>query len=425
MFAVLVGSLLPNVLLGQATKLDHGMEEFRAGDYEKALEYFSEAINTDRQMTPAMFCEAYYYRGLTYVRLHNEAFSGEDQSMQKRYYDALLSAYKDYKSSLGYDDGTFWQKIDMELKTLHHALLEEGLTSLNLYNDQVFNGKADAKILQRAQDYLEAAFEIRENYLVCDLLGQVYLDLGKKGEAANYFRKAMNQYSDKLPDEPDFLMAYVYYRLAAIYKTDSINTAMQYCNQGQALMASEYARYLGMKDKLKPGRAKQMQDQYELAVKDLENLKLDLYLNDRDSIVQALHVFEQKLEQSPDNVDFLIGYASLLEKSDKGKAIATYKNALALDPHNTIALFNAGALYYSKGKELFDAAQDTKDNKQYDLLTEEGKKEFASARGYFERALQEEPTSQETIQALKTIAIALDDPDGYQKYKDMENKAGN
>ena len=152
----------------------------------------------------------------------------------------LLLAYQDYKKSLGYDNGDQWKKIDLEIKNLHHALLQEGLASLNEYNDLVFNGKTDPEILARAEDYLVSAHEIRETYLVCDLLGQVYLDKGQKQEAAGYFTKAEKLYSEKLPQEPDFLMAYVFYRLAAIHKPDSIRLAMQDDQRGLILMESEH-----------------------------------------------------------------------------------------------------------------------------------------------------------------------------------------
>ncbi len=33
-------------------------------------------------------------------------------------------------------------------------MLQEGLTSLNEYNAMVYNGKADPKVLTRAEDYL-------------------------------------------------------------------------------------------------------------------------------------------------------------------------------------------------------------------------------------------------------------------------------
>ena len=92
-------------LVAQVTKLQTGKEYFMDADYFKALEYFNQAITTDRNMTAEMFTEAYYYRSLTYIRLHNQSFTTEDKELQKRFADALLLAYEDLKSSLGYDDG--------------------------------------------------------------------------------------------------------------------------------------------------------------------------------------------------------------------------------------------------------------------------------------------------------------------------------
>jgi tetratricopeptide (TPR) repeat protein len=408
----------------QNSKLQMGKDHFMDGSYEKALVYFNQVISQSRSMTPEMLTEAYYYRGLTFVRLHNEAFTGENKEAQKLYKDALLSAYRDYKASVGYDNGDLWKKIDLEIKNLHHALLQEGLASLNEYNELVYTGKTDTKLLSRAEDYLVSAHEIRETYLVCDLLGQVYLDKGQKKEAADFFAKSEKLYTEKLPEEPDFLMAYVFYRLAAIHKPDDIRLAMQDDQRGINLMVSEYDRFNAIKGKLTPERAKQMEDQYQLAIQDLNNLKLDLYLSNADLYVEALNVFEEELSKNPDNVDLLIGYASLLEKSDKEKAIITYQKALSSDPANKIALFNLGALYYAKGKDLFDAAQNTTEDKQFEILIAEATASFEKAKPYFEQALAADPSSLEAIRALKTIAYVLDDQDAYNKYKEMESKAG-
>jgi tetratricopeptide (TPR) repeat protein len=410
---------------GQKTKLEQGKDYFMEGSYARALEMFNQTVSQERSLSPAMLSEAYYYRGLTYVRLYNEAYTGDDKEEQKIYKDAMLSAYRDYKKSLGYDNGDLWKQIDLEIKNLHHALLQEGLAALNEYNDLVFNGKADPEILARAEDYLVSAHEIRETYLVCDLLGQVYLDKGQKQEAAGYFAKAEKLYTDKLPPEPDFLMAYVYYRLAAIHKADSIRLALQDDQRGLILMESEHARFIGLKDNLATEKVQQMEDQYQLAMRDLNNLKLDLYLSDSTLYVEALHVFEEELLNKPGDINLLIGYASLLEKTDKEKAIQAYKNALAVDPRNALALFNLGAMYYAKGKTLFDLSQKTSDKKQFDLLLESALADFETARPYFEQALAQDPSSSETIEALKTIAFVIDDQPAYEKYQDMESKLGN
>lgn len=406
----------------QTKTLEQGKEYFTAASYAKALEMFNQTIRQERSLAPEVLGEAYYYRGLTYVRLYNEAFGGQNKDDQKLYKDALLLAYRDYKKSLGYYNGEQWKKIDLEIKNLHHPLLQEGLAALNEYNDLVFNKKTDPELLVRAEEYLEAAHEIRESYLVCDLLGQVCLDKGQKQQAAIYFTKSEKIYSEKLPQEPDFLMAYVFYRLAAIHKTDSIRLAMQDDQRGLVLMESEHTRYLGLKDKMTAERAVQLEDQYQQGLRDLNNLKLDLYMSDTALYVEALHVFEQELAKKPKDIDLLVGYASLQEKSDKEKAITTYKKALEIDSNNTMALFNLGALYYAKGKALFDKSQEITDKKQYEIIVKEAMSDFETARPYFERALVQDPSSLETVQALKTIAFVMDDQPSYQKYQDMESQ---
>jgi tetratricopeptide (TPR) repeat protein len=419
---MLSGVLYSTPVTAQTSKLQQGIDHFMDGSYYKAMEYFNQAISTDRTMSREMLTQAYYYRGLTYIRLYNEAYSGDSKEDQGIFRDALLDAYKDFKSGLGYDDGKAWKQIDLEIKNLHHPLLQEGLISLNTYNDLVFNKKPDPKVLARAEEFLLAAHEIRESYIVCDLLGQVYLDKGQKGEAAVLFEKSEKLYNEKLPEQPDFLMAYVFYRQAAIHKQDDIRLAMQDNQRGLNFLESEYTRFIFMKDKLEPTRAKELESQYKQAIQDLNNLKLDLYLSNTDEYVEALHVFEEQIAAEPENVDILVGYASLLEQSDKERAILTYKKALGMDPKNPIALYNLGALYYSKGKDLLETAGKTTDDTQYNILTEEAMSNFRTAQTYFEQALAGDPASIEIVQALKTIAFILDDLASYDKYKDLESK---
>lgn len=414
--------LFAPMLAAQVMQFEQAKKYFSDGQYYKALEFFNQAINQERSGNGDLLTEAYYLRGITYIRLYGEAFAGDNQEEQKRFEDALLSAYRDFISSLSYDKGSYYKKIDLEVKNLHHSLLQEGLKSLNEYNDLVFNGKTDPKLLKRAEDYLTAAHEIRDTYLVNDLLGQVFLDKGMKKEARGYFSSSAELYSQHLPDEPDFLMAYVYYRLAAIDKQDSIRIALLDAERGIKLMESEYNRFNSIKANLAPPRIDELENQYALAMNDLEDIKLDLFLSSQELYVEALHVFEEKLLASPGDVDLLIAYASLLERSDKQKAIETYQKVLGINPENRLALFNTGALYYGKGKELFELAQKEDISKQYQILTEEAIQDFELSRPYFEKVLELDPASLDAILALKTIAYILDDKESYLKYQVMENE---
>ena len=419
---IILAVLMPGNILAQDVNLKKGMDSFQAGDYQKALEYYTISIRDEKELTSEMLAQAYYYRGLTYVRLYNQAFSGDDLNLKKSYNDALLLAYQDYRTSLNHSRGELWKPIDLEMKNLHQPLLQEGLKTLNQYNQSVYEGKPDKGLLKRAEDYLTAAHEIRESYLVCDLLGQVYLDKGLKEEAAVYFEKAEKLYTEKLPPEPDFMMAYVFYRLAAIHKSQGIRLALQDNQRGINLMESEYSRYLLMKDSFKTEKAARLEKQYQLGMKDLNALKLDLYLSDTSLYVEALHVFKEEMSEKPNDINIMTSYASLLEKSDREEALKIYQSILAIDSVNSIALFNSGALHYAKGKDLLETARTTSDESQYAILIQNAHEEFSRAGNYFERALKTDPESLEIVNALKTIAFVLDDKTKYLLYQEMERK---
>jgi len=410
--------------MAQLMQFQQGKKLFIEGDYQRSLDYFNQAISQERSGNQELLAEAHYLRGLNYIRLYGEAFAGDNTALQKRYADALLSAYNDFVSSLKYDKGQYWQRIDNEMKNLHQPLLQEGLKSLNEYNDLVFNGRTDKNLLKRAEDYLMATHDIRDSYLVNDLLGQVALDKGNKDEAEKYFSRAEKLYTDSPPDEPDFLMAYVFYRLAAIHKTGDIRKAMDDARRGTRLMESEYDRFSKMKYNMAPPRIMQLEEQYRLAMQDLHNLTLDLHLNSPDMYVEALGVFEEELAADPENINVLTGYASLLEKTDKTGAIKVYEKILALEPDNQVVLFNLGVLNYTRGKEMFDLAQTTTDNDQFSLLLEEATQYFDIAKPYFEKVLSIDPKSLDAVQALKIIAFVLDDKEDYLKYQALEKDLG-
>lgn len=416
----LMGILLAFPSVAQLSKLQIGRDYFVNGDYRKALEYFNQAIDQDKSVSWDLLSEAYYLRGVTYIRLYNQAFTGSDPAQKKLYRDALLSAYRDFKSSIEHDEGQLLDEIDQELKNLHHPLLQEGLASLNDYNTTVYDGKPDDRQLKRAEDYIVAAHEIRENYLVCDLLGQVCLDKGMKTEAESYFVKSEKLYREYLPDMPDFMMAYVFYRLAAIHKDTDIDRAISDYERGYKLMESEYIRFQPMKSSLGQERANELDDQYRLAMSDLHNLKLDLYAGRTGHLSESLLVFEDELAKNPGDVKIMTGYASLLENIDPDKAIEEYEKILDLDSLNTIALFNLGALNYDKGKKLFESAQQSEDKKLVKEWENDATTYFLVAKRFFEKSLSVEPGSAETINALKTIAFVLDDKKAYKYYEEME-----
>ena len=410
--------------VAQLMQFQQGKKLFMEGDYQKSLDYFNQAISQERSGNRELLAEAYYLRGMNYIRLYGEAFSGDNATLQKRYADALLSAYNDFISCLKYDNGQYWQRIDNEMKNLHQPLLQEGLKSLNEYNDLVFNGITDKNLLKRAEDYLTAAHDIRDSYLVNDLLGQIALDKGQNEEAGKFFSRAEKLYTENLPDEPDFLMAYVFYRQAAIHKTTDIRKALDDARRGLRIMESEYERFSRMKYDMAPPRIMELEDQYRLAMQDLNSLTLDLHLSAPEMYVEALDVFEKELAEEPDNVNVLIGYASLLEKTDKQKAIGIYEKVLALEADNEVVLFNLGVLHYSRGKEMFDLAQNTSDNDQFSILLEEATRSFDIARPYFKEVLALDPRSLDAVQALKIIAFVLDEKEDYLKYQAMEKDLG-
>jgi tetratricopeptide (TPR) repeat protein len=131
------------------------------------------------------------------------------------------------------------------------------------------------------------------------------------------------------------------------------------------------------------------------------------------------------LENEPDNkqLHFSLGvvYDNL---GDSEKAIKAYEDAIAIDSDYFDAIYNLGALYFNKGVEMNNAANDITDNKKYAEAREEAKQVFIKSKPYLEKAHGLDESDLGAIQSLSQLYALLNETENYQAMKAKLEKAG-
>ena len=409
--------------IAQDSKVSTGMVDFNSQDYAKALKSFNVALENPGMLKAKNQPKAYFYRGQTLVRLYAQYYRDKETEKLKGLSDAYLRAYDDYQAALSVDaDGKWKSKIEAQLLLINGQLLNQGLTSLNRAN-KATTEEDKAKEYALSMRYLNGAATIDPtNYMAYDLRAQASLAQEDTVAAKNDFKTAITKFKETLPAQPDQLIGYSFYRLALIerYRDNDLEASLKTISDGAATVDAEHKRLEGMKANFTPEDWASIEKQYNDAKKDLNAFKLDIYLNSPDKLQEALKEFETAIQNEPNDYIKHVAYASLLEKIEPKKAVDIYLKAIKIDDTKELAFFNLGALYNNIAKELFDKANDEEDLTKSNEIQEEATAVFGEAFPMFEKALEINPTSIQTVRALRQIAIFLGKEDALKKYKDLE-----
>ena len=406
-------------LSAQDSRVDQGLARLESGEYNEALQAFNQALGLPSELSEENLPRAYYLRAMTRIYYYNAAVMKNDRQLVAELDDSYLQAYHDLMLAFEHDTkGTWLARINKELQSLYDGLVHHAILRLNQASDANKEQIQAAVLFGRALEYAETALEIKDGYLPQDIAGQAAYNLGMDRKGLDHFLEAIRLYRDKKPAEPDFLMGYVFYRAALIYRyqLNDPDSALRVVQNGLELMEAEYQR-------LSPGSEEERlktEEAYNQVMADLTSFELDLYLNDLKQIDHASRRFREILSDNPGNYELRISYASLLEKIDMTAAIEQYKLAILIDSTRSIAYFNIGALYYSRAAELYRLAPEEEDPGKYGVLMESAKENFLNAVPWFEKVLESEPDNPEAVLALKNIALVFDNEELFRKYEEME-----
>jgi tetratricopeptide (TPR) repeat protein len=401
-----------------------GEQAMNAGDYGKAQEYFNMIILDQAKVKPFELSLAYYYRAWTWLKLYGPGPADITQPSADASGEMLLNAYNDLVSSATHDDGRLTKRINDLLIQVEPGLVQYGLVMVNRAEEYRDAGEKYSDVAAKAVLYLGDACSIHATFVSYDLLGQAYLIAGNEERALEQFKLAEADYRLRPPAEPDFMIGYAFFRMATIYRDgladeDQCFLAIQ---SGRKLLEDEFHRFFDSNPKGDSLHLNSLKLSYIKVRSDLRTLELETYLRSTNRLTEAQAEFKKEMAMNPKDVDLVIAYASMLEKSDPDISIEYYNKALLMDPGNEVARYNIGAVSFNQGKKYFDEGIRAEDPDKVDLYVEEARKYFKQARPVFEYILKSNPDDEQAISALKMICFALDDTKGYEYYSGLEKK---
>lgn len=146
-----------------------------------------------------------------------------------------------------------------------------------------------------------------------------------------------------------------------------------------------------------------------------------IYSNQGDAAIEML---TRAIELAPDNAELynVLGIVYENSKKDATTAQTYYEKALAINPDYVEAVGNIGRIYYNKAVEAQVAANEIKDNRQYEVARAQAMDMFKEALPFFERAHQMNPEDKEYMVALSRIYYVLNMGDKYDEIDKLLNQ---
>jgi tetratricopeptide (TPR) repeat protein len=136
-----------------------------------------------------------------------------------------------------------------------------------------------------------------------------------------------------------------------------------------------------------------------------QEIELSLMSGKQKEVITKI---EAQAQKDPKNklLPFYLGIAYNASNNNE-KAIAAYKQALAIDPQFGDANLNIGGLYLNKGIELYNGANKLPQSKQkeYDSMMKNANVQFDTALPYLQKAVELNPKSRMALDNLKTYYI--------------------
>ncbi|MCZ2356780.1 MAG: hypothetical protein LC115_08870 [Bacteroidia bacterium] len=364
--------------VAQRSKVTSGAMAYGDGEYEKAIQYFQEALAKPDLLDSKDLAKAYAKLGQSYMGLYTtkKPKTVNDYPFSK-YPNLLNDAWDAFQKAKQYDElKKFETEINAILPTLGDAMYRQGF---DLYKAGKYTD---------AESYLTASCKIFDAtitfYGSYTLRGYNYLELKDTVKATKDFEKALELYKAKKPKTPDNSVAYVYVALATIYEQSNPDKSLKVLAEAKTEFPQE---------------------------KVINDTELNLYLRNKDLYDKGILRFEEEVKKQPNNEQIILAYAQLTERKDVKKAIEIYKQVLQVNPKNTTANYNIGANLVNQAAELVKKANDSKDGKEISALNKEIMALMKEAYKYMKAAYDADPKDISTVDALVQITTTLGNED--------------
>ena len=387
------------MLQGQGAKVLNAYNYMKDNELVKAKGEIDQAITHEKTMSDG---KTWYYRGLIYEKIYKNSFAMKEGSEDPLYPElqavkegSVLTAVQSYKRSIELGS----RKINMSEVKGHHAEMSKWAyqEGVNYYNEKDFGNAAK---------YFETCFIIKKDYQQIDTMAAYNAGLAYKLASNNANAEELIRYCI----ETGYQVEQGYLDLLHIYKE-----------------TGDEEKY---KSTLKEARKKLPNNQ------DIIQEEINVYLESQE-YDKALINLDQAIINDPTNKALIYARGIILDnqqstlradgKKDEAneayaRAEADYKKVVELDSEGFDGNYSLGALYYNRGAEMLNEANNILDDAKYKVAKVAAEKQLTAALPYLEKAHALNAEDMDTMTSLKTIYARTNQT---EKYDEMKEKIEN
>lgn len=342
----------------------HGLNEMAIDD---AVKFFQETLKYEKQLGKEKYTEeSNYYLQECANLVFQKGAALSDAGDKAAAADAFLSV------------------VELK-KTLATPMLD----TTSMYNAALLAeqaGEGNAEYFSKAIAINEQLIELGYtgiSWTVLDAETQQRVIAGSKASAERVIEQQPEKYS--APEATTPITSDLYRALVRLYKrTDNKEK---------------------FKDVLKRGRAQFPNDDFFV------KYELQEFLDNKD-YESALKNLDLAIQSDPTNplFPYVKGVIQQTEMKNNEGAMASYEQALAINPDYFDALYMKGVIYVEKANAYTEEMNKLPLNatKKYNALKEEQKKVFQEALPYFEKAYAQKDYDADVLRALKEVYYKLE-----------------
>lgn len=299
---------------------------------------------------------------------------------------------------------------------------------------QAIGESEDAEVKKLVENPLPKAFEAYKKALELDekgnmlksitlslpMLNNDFINLGVEHFTAREYAEAVEafEYSlevskfDVFGGSIDTII--IYNTALAAYNAEDWDKAIKYFNETKELNYGGTGVYqllnrtyfslgdsLGAENSMKKGIEVYPEEDVIL----LELIQYYLNTSRDDDAMAYLNIAKAK---SPDNKVLWYVEGILHDKQgNTDEAVDSYKKAIAIDPEYFDPYYNLGVIQFNEGVKLQESANQIMDNEEFKVAKEKMDAAFALAIPSFEKAIEIDPESRESLENLKILYYRL------------------
>jgi len=393
----------------------------KSGDFISAkasLELVSDMITTSDDKTKAKF---YYLKGLS-------NYQNGDASFENK-----LLSIKSFNTVKEIEENTsklYTDKIEDILSNLFNSFVNDSKSALEIknYEQSYKNLEAAYNVSKKDTLYLYNAalvateaksYEVALNYY------EALIEIGYTGVSINYYATENDSNEEQVFQDEK----------SRNFSVDVIGTHNSPRDEMAKSVEIDILRSIAAIYRSKEDFDKSLYYLEKAKIIDSNDINLILLESnvrwEMGNVDKYQELVSKALDIEPDNVDLIFNLGVVnADKGNLSEAIDFYDKAIKLNPAYTKAYLNAAALILDREgemiKEMNSLGTSTADYNRYDELKIERENLYKSAIPYLIEVYNLENDNISAARTLRNIYSALDDTNGYNKFKEivesLENK---